>query len=201
MAARYPVVAAAAHLPLHPHDPSFRCLVKNSPIAAQTRARPLPKQPMSILMSSVGLLSQKSTMLPSGTLPHHLLSFLKKKILILSSRWFHIRVCLVAGVGFFTDAYVVPNQTRVSPPSHLLIATIFSLSTSPPPCWVMSMAQVNSQNPLHLLSSPLTVRAGGKLSAHQDLGVKVATPVGTLCGQLLFGWLADVVGRKRMCKS
>jgi MFS transporter, PHS family, inorganic phosphate transporter len=26
----------------------------------------------------------------------------------------------------------------------------------------------------------------------------VASPVGTLCGQLLFGWLADLVGRKRM---
>jgi PHS family inorganic phosphate transporter-like MFS transporter len=36
------------------------------------------------------------------------------------------------------------------------------------------------------------------LNTNQDLGVKVATPVGTLCGQLLFGWLADVVGRKRM---
>lgn len=36
------------------------------------------------------------------------------------------------------------------------------------------------------------------LTAAQDLGLKVATPVGTLVGQLLFGWLADVVGRKRM---
>ncbi|KAJ7619568.1 phosphate transporter [Roridomyces roridus] len=32
----------------------------------------------------------------------------------------------------------------------------------------------------------------------QDLGLKVALPVGTLFGQLLFGWLADIVGRKRM---
>jgi MFS family permease len=39
------------------------------------------------------------------------------------------------------------------------------------------------------------------LNTNQDLGVKVATPVGTFVGQLLFGWLADVVGRKRMCKS
>ncbi len=39
---------------------------------------------------------------------------------------------------------------------------------------------------------------GGKLNTNQDLGVKVATPVGTLVGQLLFGWLADLVGRKRM---
>ena len=37
------------------------------------------------------------------------------------------------------------------------------------------------------------------LNVNQDLGVKVATPVGTLVGQVLFGWLADVVGRKRMC--
>lgn len=40
-----------------------------------------------------------------------------------------------------------------------------------------------------------------KLNPHQDLGIKVATPVGTLVGQLIFGWLADVVGRKRMCKQ
>lgn len=33
-----------------------------------------------------------------------------------------------------------------------------------------------------------------------DLGVKVATPVGTLVGQLVFGWLADILGRKKMCK-
>lgn len=38
------------------------------------------------------------------------------------------------------------------------------------------------------------------LTANQDLGVKVAVPVGTLVGQLVFGWLADIVGRKRMCK-
>ena len=42
---------------------------------------------------------------------------------------------------------------------------------------------------------------GQKLSTNQDLGVKVATPIGNLVGQLVFGWLADVVGRKRMCKS
>lgn len=39
-----------------------------------------------------------------------------------------------------------------------------------------------------------------KLSRNQELGVKVATPVGTLIGQLLFGWLADILGRKRMCE-
>jgi len=38
----------------------------------------------------------------------------------------------------------------------------------------------------------------GALTPNQDLGLKIATPVGTLIGQLLFGYLADRVGRKRM---
>jgi PHS family inorganic phosphate transporter-like MFS transporter len=42
---------------------------------------------------------------------------------------------------------------------------------------------------------------GHVLNTNQDLGVKVATPIGNLFGQLLFGWLADVLGRKRMCTS
>ena len=39
------------------------------------------------------------------------------------------------------------------------------------------------------------------LTPNQDLGIKVATPAGTVFGQLIFGWLADVFGRKRMCES
>lgn len=39
----------------------------------------------------------------------------------------------------------------------------------------------------------------GSLSSTQSLGIKVATPVGTLVGQLLIGYLADVVGRKKIC--
>lgn len=38
------------------------------------------------------------------------------------------------------------------------------------------------------------------LSKDQDLCVKVAGPLGSLFGQLLFGWLADILGRKRMCE-
>jgi PHS family inorganic phosphate transporter-like MFS transporter len=76
--------------------------------------------------------------------------------------WFHVKICMVAGTGFFTDAY-----------------DIFAIN----------------------IASTMLGYVYGKgqtLSANQSLGVKVATPVGTLCGQLLFGWLADVVGRKRM---
>ena len=93
------------------------------------------------------------------------LIFFPKYLIYFSSRWFHIKVALVAGVGFFTDAY-----------------DIFAIN-------IASSMLGYVYNPKQ------------KLSSHQDLGIKVATPVGTLVGQLIFGWLADVVGRKRMCKA
>jgi len=40
--------------------------------------------------------------------------------------------------------------------------------------------------------------AGGSSTDNQDLGIKVAHSIGTFFGQLLFGFLADHVGRKRM---
>ncbi|EJD06711.1 phosphate permease [Fomitiporia mediterranea MF3/22] len=75
---------------------------------------------------------------------------------------FHAKVVLVAGVGFFTDAY------------DIFAINIASVMLG----YVYGKGQV--------------------LSTNQDLGVKVAAPVGTLVGQLLFGWLADLLGRKRM---
>ncbi|KAG2071755.1 phosphate transporter [Suillus decipiens] len=77
--------------------------------------------------------------------------------------WFHVKVCLVAGVGFFTDAY-----------------DIFAINIA---STMLGYVYGHTNN---------------QLSANQSLGVKVATPVGNLVGQLLFGWLADILGRKRM---
>ncbi|KAG8721204.1 Inorganic phosphate transporter pho84 [Ceratobasidium sp. 394] len=75
---------------------------------------------------------------------------------------FHVRACLVAGIGFFTAAY-----------------DIFAINIAAD----MIGYAYNGEH---------------ALSPSQDLGLKVATPVGTLVGQLIFGWLADVVGRKTM---
>ncbi|KAI0783635.1 major facilitator superfamily domain-containing protein [Abortiporus biennis] len=76
---------------------------------------------------------------------------------------FHLRVCMVAGVGFFIDAY-----------------DIFSISI------VSTMLSYVYNN------------GNSQLDSTQDLLIKIATPIGTFIGQLLFGWLGDVYGRKKM---
>jgi PHS family inorganic phosphate transporter-like MFS transporter len=83
----------------------------------------------------------------------------------------HFKVILVAGVGFFTDAYDIFAINIAS----TMIGNVYG--------------NVN-RHPL--------AATGAALNANQDLGLKVATPVGTFFGQLLFGWLADLLGRKRM---
>ncbi|KAF8339844.1 phosphate transporter [Cantharellus anzutake] len=76
--------------------------------------------------------------------------------------WFHLRTCIVAGIGFLTDAY-----------------DLFAINIG-----ASMIGYVYAK--------------GGALNVNQDLGLKVAAPIGTLTGQLLFGWLADILGRKRM---
>ncbi|KAJ6479632.1 phosphate permease [Mycena sanguinolenta] len=81
---------------------------------------------------------------------------------------FHIKVCFVAGVGFFTDAY-----------------DIFAINIA-----VIMLGYVYGNTP--------DQNCRPALNKHQSLGLKIATPVGNFFGQLFFGWLADIVGRKRM---
>ncbi|EKM60154.1 uncharacterized protein PHACADRAFT_87072 [Phanerochaete carnosa HHB-10118-sp] len=79
-----------------------------------------------------------------------------------SFSWFHVKILVVTGIGFFTDSY-----------------DIFAINIA-----ATMIGYVYGK--------------GQQLSTNQDLGVKVATPAGTIFGQLIFGWLADYVGRKRM---
>ncbi len=77
------------------------------------------------------------------------------------------------------------------PPSQYLLFPPSSSSTSP----------FNSPLPpiaIDASSTGYVYHDGGSNTANQDLGIKVAHSVGTMFGQLGFGYLADHVGRKRM---
>ncbi|KAG9313902.1 major facilitator superfamily domain-containing protein [Chiua virens] len=80
-----------------------------------------------------------------------------------SFSWVHVKICFVAGVGFFTDAY-----------------DMFAIG---------------------IVASMLGYAYGdenGDLTPWQSTGLKVASPVGNLFGQVAIGFLADRLGRKRM---
>ncbi|KAF2175639.1 phosphate permease [Zopfia rhizophila CBS 207.26] len=81
--------------------------------------------------------------------------------------WYHIRAIVVAGIGFFTDAYDLFAVNMVTS----MLGVVF---------W---------QNAAH---SP------GKIPSKADTAIKVSTSTGTVIGQVGFGILADIVGRKKM---
>lgn len=84
--------------------------------------------------------------------------------------WYHVRAIVVAGIGFFTDAY-----------------DIFAINL------VTAMLGV-----VYWQDESLSSKTRGHIPATSDTAIKVATSGGTVLGQVGFGWLADVVGRKRM---
>ncbi|TFK88822.1 inorganic phosphate transporter [Polyporus arcularius HHB13444] len=92
--------------------------------------------------------------------------------------WFHVKVALVSGAGFFTDAYDIFAINIVS----VMLGYIYG-------------SDGNSQASLDSTFASLT---GRSLTTAQEIGIKIATPAGVLLGQLLFGWLGDVLGRKRI---
>jgi PHS family inorganic phosphate transporter-like MFS transporter len=77
--------------------------------------------------------------------------------------WYHVRACIVAGVGFFTDSY-----------------DIFAVSL------------------LTLMLGIVYFPGKGSMPTSSDTAIKLSTSAGTVIGQLGFGALADIVGRKRM---
>ena len=81
--------------------------------------------------------------------------------------WYHVRAIVVAGIGFFTDAYDIFAINLVT----AMLGVVF---------W-----QTAKSKP-------------GTIPTNSDTAIKVATSGGTVLGQVGFGWLADVVGRKKM---
>ncbi|KAI8380552.1 phosphate:H+ symporter [Choanephora cucurbitarum] len=102
--------------------------------------------------------------------PEHILSAKERRRLALVDidnakfGWYHIRACIVSGIGFFTDAYDIFAINLVS----IMIGFVY---------WP---------------------NEGNKTPHNVDTAIKVSCSVGTVIGQLLFGYLADHVGRKRM---
>jgi PHS family inorganic phosphate transporter-like MFS transporter len=77
--------------------------------------------------------------------------------------WYHVRACIVAGVGFFTDSYDIFTASMLT----IMLGIVYYPGV-------------------------------GSMPASSDNAIKLATSAGTVVGQLGFGLLADIVGRKRM---
>ncbi|KAI8868159.1 phosphate permease [Ramicandelaber brevisporus] len=82
--------------------------------------------------------------------------------------WFHLQACMVAGIGFLTDAYDLFIINHVA----LMLGYIYY--------------------------SHETGDKKNVLPSSTDSMLKASAQIGTLIGQLLFGFLADRVGRKKM---
>ncbi|CAI6337740.1 unnamed protein product [Periconia digitata] len=80
--------------------------------------------------------------------------------------WYHIRLAVVTGIGFFTDAY-----------------SLFAINIA-----VILLGIVYWQDEINQ----------GVMPHNADTAIKVATSAGAIFGQVIFGYLADVLGRKKM---
>jgi len=88
--------------------------------------------------------------------------------------WYHIRAVTVAGIGFFTDSYDIFAI-------NLVTSTLGMVFWQGPPI-------------------PGSNSGGnyGVLPMNVNTAIKAATSGGAVVGQMGFGWLADVVGRRKM---
>ncbi|KAJ2787224.1 hypothetical protein GGI15_000885 [Coemansia interrupta] len=82
--------------------------------------------------------------------------------------WFHVKACLVAGVGFFTDSYDIFAINLCS----LIMGYVYYAS-----------AEGDAKN-----TTPTNI----------DMWIKGATQLGCIFGQFIFGYLSDRLGRKRI---
>ncbi|KAJ1883533.1 hypothetical protein H4R99_000510 [Coemansia sp. RSA 1722] len=82
--------------------------------------------------------------------------------------WFHIKACLVAGIGFFTDSYDIFAINLCS----LIMGYVYYAN-----------AEGDAKN-----TTPTNI----------DMWVKGSTQLGCIIGQFAFGYLSDRLGRKRI---
>lgn len=91
-------------------------------------------------------------------------------------RLFHLKAILISGIGFYTDAYDLQVISSIKP--------------------MMAMARWPGQVKLAQAGDPLKVHGVGSLPTLTDLEFSAIALLGTLTGQLFFGTLGDVMGRK-----
>ncbi|XP_050374908.1 probable inorganic phosphate transporter 1-7 [Argentina anserina] len=87
---------------------------------------------------------------------------------VAKTQWYHFTAIVIAGMGFFTDAY---DLFCISLVSKLLGRIYYTDITHPKP---------------------------GSLPPNVAAAVNGVALVGTLAGQLFFGWLGDKMGRKKV---
>ncbi|RWW08865.1 hypothetical protein GW17_00027677, partial [Ensete ventricosum] len=87
---------------------------------------------------------------------------------VAKTQWYHFTAIVIAGMGFFTDAY---DLFCISLVTKLLGRIYYHVEGSPTP---------------------------GTLPPHVSASVNGVAFVGTLSGQLFFGWLGDKMGRKQV---
>jgi PHS family inorganic phosphate transporter-like MFS transporter len=84
------------------------------------------------------------------------------------TQWYHFTTIVIAGMGFFTDAYDL-----------FCISTVTKL-----------LGRLYYYNP--------STGKPGTLPPNVSAAVNGVALCGTLCGQLFFGWLGDKLGRKKV---
>uniref|UniRef100_A0A7N0U2X5 Major facilitator superfamily (MFS) profile domain-containing protein n=1 Tax=Kalanchoe fedtschenkoi TaxID=63787 RepID=A0A7N0U2X5_KALFE len=84
------------------------------------------------------------------------------------TQWYHFTAIVIAGMGFFTDAY---DLFCISMVTKLLGRIYYHVEGSPKP---------------------------GSLPPNVSAAVNGVALCGTLAGQLFFGWLGDKLGRKKV---
>ncbi|KAJ3681727.1 hypothetical protein LUZ60_014300 [Juncus effusus] len=87
---------------------------------------------------------------------------------VAKTQWYHFTAIIIAGMGFFTDAY---DLFCISLVTKLLGRIYYTIPGSPTP---------------------------GSLPPYVSASVNGVAFVGTLSGQLFFGWLGDKMGRKKV---
>ncbi|KAJ3100376.1 phosphate transporter [Phlyctochytrium planicorne] len=105
--------------------------------------------------------------------------------------WFHLRTVMVAGVGFFTDAYDIFVISQA-------LGMIYQVYWGDQITGSFTDPVTNITTPYSPQNSKLDFNKLAPQNKHIDAFMKASTNWGNFVGQLAFGYLGDKLGRKKM---